>query len=48
MSMGTAQKSTLIKELVKDLQDKRAVNKWEVTVSGIDRATPEELLPLTN
>lgn len=47
MTMGTAQKSNLIKEIVEDIKSKEGVRTFEVDVMGVNRATPEELLQLT-
>ena len=46
MTMGTAQKSELIKEIAEDITNKSQPNRFEIDVLGVNRATAEELIEL--
>jgi hypothetical protein len=47
MSLGQAQKSTLIKEVLEQIQNSKAQRETEMIISGVNKATCEELLELT-
>lgn len=46
MSMGNAFKSELIKEIVIDINNKASVKEYEVMISGVNKATAEELIEI--
>lgn len=48
MSLGQAQKSILIKEAIEQIQNQDAKRTTELIVMGVNKATTEELLELTN
>ena len=47
MSMGTAQKSTLIAEVVKQMDNQTATKEIELTIMGVNKAKVEDLIELT-
>jgi len=46
MSLGTAQKSKLIKEVINQMKNQKAQKLTEITILGINKATAEELLTI--